>query len=241
MKTLNSLLIQESNILYNSYMQEVKLRDKDNEKFHHEYLLTQYENLEKCLYANSGYEGLTREGFFAYMLNAKLNGEQVENIILLRNHPLFKKALGEYASKKKKDVEQLLAIAINNEGKAYCGEYGVTKAVKIEVEIQEEATIINQKLKDLLDTGNITEDDYQEMTQILYYLFNYYISQANGEQLPYDLITDKEYKHLLLNAKRNNTTFAQELTEERLRRRFLFEDAQTEQENDYITRKGNTK
>ena len=238
--TFNELLIEENKILCEAFMQEDALSVGGNETYYHTILAKQYSVLIKRLYAAINFEGNSKEEFKKYISTIQLNGDQLDAVLKLKKDPLFIKAMGENAIKDKSEIEELLFYQINNEGIPYFSDYGVTKTVKTEAEINEEANIIYQQLSDLVENGTISQGKFERLKQSLYYIFNYYISVAKGEQLPYELITDEEYRVLALQARRRNTTFANELEKEKLRRRYLFEDAQREQEENYIERKGNT-
>ena len=200
-----------------------------NDKTYYEYHFNNIFNvndirhtIEKILGFNS--VNSTDEYFAAYMQNLKITKKQKRHINnVIKNNPLYKKALGETSIKHKIAIENILDFHITSQGPAinlseisdeieenfYYEEipletilhsYGIKiqngklYTVKTVDELLEEENALLNALITLQTCGAITKKQYDNYNIILENIYNYYISKSQGRQIFLEPKTNAELK-----------------------------------------------
>ena len=66
----------------------------------------------------------------------------------------------------------------------------------------------------ILNSGAITEDQYDAYSQNLDYIYSYYISRSKGEQIPFRKMTNAQYEKVEERAMENGIDFSEQLSNE---------------------------
>ena len=171
-----------------------------------------------------GYTGTTTDDFVNFISATNLTSEQRRELVQLRRDPMFKRVMGETALSKKAELENLLGVKITSQGPTIAGENGLTVSVKSVDVLDKEINDYSDKLTELFGSGQITEEQYDSYNQILDYIFDYYISQSRGEQIPLRKLSDKEYENIESMANYNGISYDEQVSK-------LNEDMKFELEN----------
>lgn len=173
-----------------------------------------------------GYTGTTTDDFANFISTANLTSEQRRELVQLRRDPMFKRVMGETALSKKAELENLLGVKITSQGPQIAGENGITFSVKGVDVLDKEINDYSDKLTELFGSGQITEEQYDSYNQTLDYIFDYYMSQSRGEQIPLRKLSDKEYENIESMANYNGISFDEQMSKLNEDMRFDFEDVQ---------------
>jgi len=119
------------------------------------------------------------------MKNIQLTNEQKKVLSDIRKHPIYKKMMGENALLIKTEIEELLGIIITSKDTPIVSENAIYISVKDEYTLYEELDSNSDKLEQLLLNGQIGQEQYQIYNMALDYIYDYYISESRGEQIPF--------------------------------------------------------
>ncbi len=161
-----------------------------------------------------GFTGDTIDEFNSYVASIDLTPEQKRALVELRKEPLFKRLMGETALQQKPELESLLGSKITDAGMIFADENGAYRAIKTEQQIDQEFEGFNYKLSQLLSDGTITEQQYDDYSQNLDYIYSYYISRSKGEQVRFRKLTDAQYEQIKERAWYNDVDFYEQLRNE---------------------------
>ena len=219
-------------------------------KYHSEQAIW-YKNIENYLdELITGHEDATTDEFIECIYNMDFSLDIIEDIIGLKNNPLFKKAVGIAAIKNIEELEDYIYdyfeeydddFSINNKGQTF-NYYGrKVKAVKTSEELGVEVANLAEKINLLKDQGIISDTKVQEFQKLLFDIYEYYLSVSNGEQLDFPKISDKEYKTLEKEAYYQNISMERQLMNLIRNNKNEFKDIQNMQQEYYEKNKKRTK
>lgn len=199
MEKANKRIIYEGIAVQNSYINE---RDayftthQDGYTTYHSTAMDQYSAIGGKINEILGYPGGDLNDFAKYVSTITLTPEQRKALSELRRNPWFKKATGEIALQQKSELEKVLGAEISLQGMAFGDENGVSYAMKTEQQLDQELNNYSDKLSQLLKSGVITEEQYDIYDLNLDIIYEYYISQSKGEQIPLKKRSDAEYESI---------------------------------------------
>lgn len=161
-----------------------------------------------------GFNGQTQEEFLNFISSVNLTQEQRKALFELRKQPMFKRLMGETALQKKSELENVLGTKITSAGMTFADENGATVATKTEQQLDQELDSYSDKLSLLLSSGTITEEQYDNYSLNLDYIYNYYESCSKGEQVPFRKMSNIQYKKIEERALENGVDFHEQLIQE---------------------------
>ena len=173
-----------------------------------------YRDITDQLNSVIGFNGGSDIELKSYLSSMQLTNEQKKKIWEIRKTPIFKKIMGESALKLKPELETLLGKRITSDGITVLFENEAKVSVKDEDTLWEEHDLNSNKLEELLASGRITKEQYQNYDMALGYIYGYFVSQSKGEQIPLRKISDKEYEKIELLSVENHISPSEQLTEE---------------------------
>lgn len=83
-----------------------------------------------------------------------------------------------------------------------------------EEQLDQEINDHSDKLSQLLSSGAITEEQYDNYERNLDYIYSYYISCSKGEQIPFRKMTNAQYEQVEQRAMENGISFSEQLRNE---------------------------
>ncbi len=231
MKSFNDKLADEIRIISDARQKEFSLIDADSAySHHHTNMFNTYRSLTSRIGDAIGYTTYCEKNNISartdretakFALSLTPTAEQIRALKEIRRTPEFKMVLGLNALQQKETLETVLGTEINNAGESIIGEYTprelepirVIKAIdglapnqayKTETELESESSQNYDALAQALQDGKITEDQYDELSDSLDYIYSYYDSQSRGEQVLFTKISDEQYKSFEAEATESN-------------------------------------
>lgn len=215
MDKANKKIIYEGVIIHNAFNNE--LNGMSNDRLYtryHDQNAGFYKYFSSKINQIIGWTGQTIDEFVDYVSTINLTPEQKRALVELRKEPMFKRLMGETALQQKSELESVLGTEITSAGMTFADENGPKVAVKTEEQLDQEAEIYSDKLASLLSTGVITEEKYDSYNRNLDYIYDYFISQSKGEQVPFRKMTDAQYENIETKASENGLDFSEQLRQE---------------------------
>ena len=222
MKSINSNLMIERMLLETALEKEKRLsNDLDNRyRKYHSTLVEWYSNLLTFLDDTLGYDSSSNEKIKDVIANQEFDYSKREDIINLRNSPIYKRALGEAAMYYKADIEETLDLESDITGfdepftgslvlaaevmNPYQLEFNIKRnlskyvieVIKPSYELEMEQSELLVELRKLYKSNQIDKKTYMLYYKYIFHIYEYYISISEGEQLFVPRLSDANYKTL---------------------------------------------
>lgn len=210
MEKANKRIIYEGIAVNTAFFNELNARGDGYDTYHYT-AMGEYDAIGKKINEILGYPGGDVDDYAKYVSTITLTPEQKKALFELRKNPWFKKILGETALQQKGELENLLGVKITLQGMAFGDERGVSYAIKTEQQLDQELNAYSEKLSQLLSSGAITEEQYDSYDLSLDSIYEYYISQSKGEQIPLKKRSDAELEDIKEQAFLHDHTFDEEI------------------------------
>ena len=221
MEQLNRKIAYEALILSKAFYNENTLINDDIDySRYHSQNADWYRQLGNKYFEILGINAKTDEEVINQISNMQITQEQRIKLQNLRKEPMFKKLFAEVSLISQSEIENVLGAKLSSEGESFVSENGVQVAYKPVATLEFELNSFNEKLDSLLSNNQISREQYDKCTLRLDYIYNYYISQAKGEQVPFRKMSDSQYLNSEKMAEENGITFDEQmrkLTEELMR------------------------
>ena len=245
---LKNGIINDKILLREAAETEQKLSEKQyatHVKYHKD-LAEWYRAME--LFLNeivTGTADIDLEAFKEKLPNITLSFDQIEDIIQLRNNPLYKRVLGLAAIQQLYDLEDdlydkydtldnlRLEFDVDNKGKTFTYNGRKITAVKTPEELGAEIESLASRVNTLKEVGAITEEESQKYQKSLFHIYEYYVSIAEGEQLSFPKLSDNEYEKMKEKVNTNNISIEKQLFELIRNKRLEFNTIQNMQQEYY--------
>ena len=226
MEKANKRIIYEAVLVHNAFNNELAGFSDNEYSRYHQQNADWYRSFSSRFNQILGFTGQTVDEFVNYTSNINLTPEQKRALVELRKEPMFKKLMGETALQQKAKLENVLGIKITSEGMTFADEYGPKVATKTEQQLDQELNAYSNKLSELLTSGAITEEQYNEYSQNLDYIYDYFLSRSLGDQIPFRKMTNAQYENLEARALENGISFNEQLVQETMDLRYDHEELQ---------------
>lgn len=226
MEKANKRIIYESVLVHNAFNNELAGFSDNEYSRYHQQNADWYRSFSSRFNQILGFTGQTIDEFVNYTSNINLTPEQKRALVELRKEPMFKKLMGETALQQKAKLENVLGTKITFEGMTFADEYGPKVATKTEQQLDQELNAYSNKLSELLTSGAITEEQYNEYSQNLDYIYDYFLSRSLGDQIPFRKMTNAQYENLEARALENGISFNEQLVQETIDLRYDHEELQ---------------
>ena len=226
MEKANKRIIYEAVLVHNAFNNELAGFSDNEYSRYHQQNADWYRSFSSRFNQILGFTGQTVDEFVNYTSNINLTQEQKRALVELRKEPMFKKLMGETALQQKSKLENVLGIKITSEGMTFADEYGPKVATKTEQQLEQELNAYSNKLSELLTSGAITEEQYNEYSQNLDYIYDYFLSRSLGDQIPFRKMTNAQYENLEARALENGISFNEQLVQETMDLRYDREELQ---------------
>ena len=226
MEKANKRIIYEAVLVHNAFNNELAGFSDNEYSRYHQQNADWYRSFSSRFNQILGFTGQTVDEFVNYTSNINLTPEQKRAFVELRKEPMFKKLMGETALQQKAKLENVLGTKITSEGMTFADEYGPKVATKTEQQLDQELNAYSNKLSELLTSGAITEEQYNEYSQNLDYIYDYFLSRSLGDQIPFRKMTNAQYENLEARALENGISFNEQLVQETMDLRYDHEELQ---------------
>ncbi len=226
MEKANKRIIYEAVLVHNAFNNELAGFSDNEYSRYHQQNADWYRSFSSRFNQILGFTGQTVDEFVNYTSNINLTPEQKRALVELRKEPMFKKLMGETALQQKAKLENVLGTKITSEGMTFADEYGPKVATKTEQQLDQELNAYSNKLSELLTSGAITEEQYNEYSQNLDYIYDYFLSRSLGDQIPFRKMTNAQYENLEARALENGISFNEQLVQETMDLRYDHEELQ---------------
>ena len=226
MEKANKRIIYEAVLVHNAFNNELAGFSDNEYSRYHQQNADWYRSFSSRFNQILGFTGQTIDEFVNYTSNINLTPEQKRALVELRKEPMFKKLMGETALQQKAKLENVLGTKITFEGMTFADEYGPKVATKTEQQLDQELNAYSNKLSELLTSGAITEEQYNEYSQNLDYIYDYFLSRSLGDQIPFRKMTNAQYENLEARALENGISFNEQLIQETIDLRYDHEELQ---------------
>ena len=226
MEKANKRIIYEAILVHNAFNSELAGFSDNEYSRYHQQNADWYRSFSSRFNQILGFTGQTIDEFVNYTSNINLTPEQKRALVELRKEPMFKKLMGETALQQKAKLENVLGTKITSEGMTFADEYGPKVATKTEQQLDQELNAYSNKLSELLTSGAITEEQYNEYSQNLDYIYDYFLSRSLGDQIPFRKMTNAQYENLEARALENGISFNEQLVQETMDLRYDHEELQ---------------
>ena len=226
MEKANKRIIYEAVLVHNAFNNELAGFSDNEYSRYHQQNADWYRSFSSRFNQILGFTGQTIDEFVNYTSNINLTPEQKRALVELRKEPMFKKLMGETALQQKAKLENVLGTKITFEGMTFADEYGPKVATKTEQQLDQELNAYSNKLSELLTSGAITEEQYNEYSQNLDYIYDYFLSRSLGDQIPFRKMTNAQYENLEARALENGISFNEQLVQETIDLRYDHEELQ---------------
>ena len=226
MEKANKRIIYEAILVHNAFNNELAGFSDNEYSRYHQQNADWYRSFSSRFNQILGFTGQTIDEFVNYTSNINLTPEQKRALAELRKEPMFKKLMGETALQQKAKLENVLGTKITSEGMTFADEHGPKVATKTEQQLDQELNAYSNKLSELLTSGAITEEQYNEYSQNLDYIYDYFLSRSLGDQIPFRKMTNAQYENLEARALENGISFNEQLVQETIDLRYDHEELQ---------------
>ena len=214
MEKANKRIIYEGLLVHNAFNEELgKIGDVQYGRYYHQNA-DWFRSISSRLNQILGFTGQTVDEFTSFVATIELTQEQKRALFELRKEPMFIRLLGETALKQKEEIEKVLGSKITSEGETFADKNGAFKATKTTEQIDKDFDGFYDKLSQLLSDGTITEEQYDDYSQRLDYIYAYYISRSKGEQVPFRKMTNAQYEQVEERALENGVDFNEQMSNE---------------------------
>ena len=240
MKKVNSIIISEKLLLKRAIEREEELsKDIDGSYTkYHSHLASWYKNIETYLDEIIGVEANNEEEFIEKVSSIDFTNEQIENLIQLKNTPLYKKAIGMEAFEEVEELQDIFDYEIHNMGNTFVYKEKKVVALKTSEELEEEEAFISDKLYQLFQENQISKEEWQDYQRKIFYIYEYFVSEAEGELLFAPRISNSQYKKMEQTTKISNISFGEQLAILIKENREQFKEVQRMQQEYYESNKG---
>ena len=227
MEKANKRIIYEAVLVHTAYINERDAGFGNNEySEYHSQNSEWYDSFGSRFNQILGFTGQTIDEFANYVATVNLTQEQRRALAELRREPMFKRLMGEVALQQKEELENVLGVKITSSGMIFADENGPKVATKTEQQLDQELNAYSNKLSELLTSGAITEEQYNEYSQNLDYIYDYFLSRSLGDQIPFRKMTNAQYENLEARALENGISFNEQLVQETMNLRYDHEELQ---------------
>ena len=227
MEKANKKIIYEYLLINESFHKELDQMESDNNySRYHEQNADWYRSFGDGLYNILNLKGQVSEEFISQVALMQLTNEQKRSILDIRREPMFKRLTGEAALLRKGELENILGVKITSDGGTFSDENVARTSVKGVEQLEKELSSHSDKLDNLLNSGVITREQYDNFNQSLDYIYSYYTSKSKGEQIPFRKLTDNEYEKIEYQAEENGITFSEQLLQINKDIKYDFEQVQ---------------
>ena len=226
MEKANKRIIYEAVLVHNAFNNELAGFSDNEYSRYHQQNADWYRSFSSRFNQILGFTGQTVDEFVNYTSNINLTPEQKRALVELRKEPMFKKLMGETALQQKAKLENVLGTKITSEGMTFADEYGPKVASKTVQQLDQELNAYSNKISELLTSGAITEEQYNEYSQNLDYIYDYFLSRSLGDQIPFRKMTNAQYENLEARALENGISFNEQLVQETIDLRYDHEELQ---------------
>lgn len=226
MEKANKRIIYEAILVHNAFNSELAGFSDNEYSRYHQQNADWYRSFSSRFNQILGFTGQTIDEFVNYTSNINLTPEQKRALAELRKEPMFKKLMGETALQQKAKLENVLGTKITYEGMTFADEYGPKVATKTEQQLDQELNAYSDKLSELLTSGAITEEQYNDYSQNLDYIYDYFLSRSLGNQIPFRKMTNAQYENIEARALENGIDFNEQLVQETMDLRYDHEELQ---------------
>lgn len=226
MEKANKRIIYEAILVHNAFNSELAGFSDNEYSRYHQQNADWYRSFSSRFNQILGFTGQTIDEFVNYTSNINLTPEQKRALAELRKEPMFKKLMGETALQQKAKLENVLGTKITYEGMTFADEYGPKVATKTEQQLDQELNAYSDKLSELLTSGAITEEQYNDYSQNLDYIYDYFLSRSLGNQIPFRKMTNAQYENIEARALENGIDFNEQLVQETMNLRYDHEELQ---------------
>ena len=226
MEKANKRIIYEAVLVHNAFNNELAGFSDNEYSRYHQQNADWYRSFSSRFNQILGFTGQTVDEFVNYTSNINLTPEQKRALVELRKEPMFKKLMGETALQQKAKLENVLGTKITSVGMTFADEHGPKVATKTEQQLDQELNAYSNKLSELLTSGAITEEQYNEYSQNLDYIYDYFLSRSLGDQIPFRKMTNAQYENLEARALENGISFNEQLVQETMNLRYDHEELQ---------------
>lgn len=226
MEKANKRIIYEAVLVHNAFNNELAGYSDNEYSIYHMQNAGWYRSFSDRFNQILGFTYGTIDEFVNYAANINLTPEQKRALVELRKEPMFIRLMGETALQQKAKLENVLGTKITSEGMTFADEYGPKVATKTEQQLDQELDAYSDKLSELLTSGAITEEQYNDYSQNLAYIYDYFVSRSLGNQIPFRKMTNAQYKNIEARALENDIDFDEQLREETIDLRYDHEELQ---------------
>ena len=214
MEQANKRIIYEAVLVHNAFNSELASIGDGKYGRYHQQNADWYRSISSRFNQIVGFNGQTVDEFTSYVATIDLTPKQKRDLAELRREPMFKRLMGETALQQKIELENILGTKITSEGMTFADENGAYRATKTEQQIDQEFESLDHKLLQLVTDETITEQQYDDYSQNLDYIYSYYISCSKGEQIPFRKITNAQYEEIEERALKNGVDFSEQMGNE---------------------------
>lgn len=211
---INQRVIDEAILVHTAFNDEIAAMNDNMYSRYHQQNADWYRSFSSRFNQILGFQGQSIDELTSCISTINLTSEQKRALTQLRKEPMFKKLMGETALQQKAELETILGTRISPDGMTFADENGPRIAIKTEQQLEEELSLSSDKLSELLSSGAISEEKYDNYIQNLDYIYDYYISRSKGEQIPFRKITNAQYEAIEQRAKENGISFNEQLLNE---------------------------
>ena len=226
MEKANKRIIYEAVLVHTAFNNELAGYSDNVYSMYHQQNADWYRSFSSRFNKILGFTGQTIDEFKNYVSTINLTPEQRKALVDLRREPMFKKLMGEIALQQKSELESILGTKITSEGMTFADEHGPKVATKTEQQLDQELNAYSDKLDQLLNSGVITEEEYDRYVQNLDYIYDYYMSSSRGDQIPFRKMTNAQYENLKKRALENGIDFNEQLAQETTDLKYDYEELQ---------------
>jgi len=226
MEQANKKVIYEAVLVHTAFNNELALIGNNEYSRYHFQNSEWYSSFSSRFNQILGFNGQTIDDFTNYVATVNLTSEQKRALFELRKEPMFKRLMGEVALQQKSELENVLGDKITSAGMTFADENGAKVATKTEQQLEQELDTYSDKLSELLSSGTITDEQYEKYNQNLDYIYEYFISQSKGEQIPFRKMTNAQYEKIEQRALENGVDFNNQLVQETIDLKYNHEELQ---------------
>ena len=213
MKKINNTIICEKLLLQKAIEKEKELSIEGSYTKYHSHVASWYKSMEFFLDEIVGFEGNSNEEFIEKVSSTDFTNDQIENFIELKYNPLYKKALGEAAFDEVEELQDIFDFEIHNMGNTFIYEGRKVIALKTSEELEEEEALVSSKLLELYQQKQISKEQWEDYQKKIFYIYEYFVSAAEGEQLFAPKISNAQYRKMEQTIKISNISFSKQLVE----------------------------
>lgn len=214
MEKANKKIIYENAVVNNAFNNALAGYGDNEYSRYHMQNAEWYKSFSSRFNQILGFTGQTIDQFISHVASINLSQEQKRALFELRREPMFKRLMGETALQQKSELESVLGTKITSEGMTFADENGARVATKTEQQLDQELSAYSDKLSELLSSGSINEEQYDNFIQNLDYIYIYYMSRSRGEQVPFRKMTNSQYEKIEQRAEENGISFSEQMRQE---------------------------